>query len=187
MKQKITNILRIVILSAIFSTAIGYSLADWTPPTGSPPFNNTPPPINAGGATQFKSGNFVLGNMLYAKKAETQSTVAADSGTTLTTKNYVDGQIAAATGGTTISCWVQTEHVDWTEPYPGRGPLKDTVSCPAGKTLVFWAVNESFHQFADTGGQACGMKVSNVGGNLECDVWTVTEAQCWLRGVGLCI
>ncbi len=106
MKQKTINILRIVILSAIFSTAIGYSFADWTPPPpcGVPPCGNPPPPINAGAAMQFKSGNFVLGNMLYAKKAETQSTLgtvgctpgpACDSGKTLVTKDYVDGQLAS--------------------------------------------------------------------------------------------
>ena len=189
MKQKTINILRIVILSAIFSTAIGYSFADWTPPPpcGVPPCGNPPPPINAGAAMQFKSGNFVLGNMLYAKKAETQSTVVADSGKTLTTKDYVDGQIAASSGGVTISCWVQTEHFDWTEPYPGRGPLKDTASCPPGKTLVFWAMTKFYGEFADTGGPDCGMTVSNVGGNLECDVWSTREAQCWLGGTGLCM
>jgi hypothetical protein len=93
MKEKILNIARIVVLSFILSTAIGYSLADWAPPSGSPPNYNTPPPINVGPASQRRDGNLFLNNWLVAKKAETQSTAAGDSGTTLTTKDYVDGRI----------------------------------------------------------------------------------------------
>ena len=94
MKQSnIAYTVHIVILSFIFATTIGYSFADWAPPAGSPPSNNTPPPINVGGETQEKSGNRILGNWLIAKKAQTQSTVAGDSGTTLVTKDYVDGKI----------------------------------------------------------------------------------------------
>jgi hypothetical protein len=68
MKEKILNTIRIVILSLILSTAIGYSLADWAPPTSAPPFNNTPPPINVGPASQTRDGNLFLNQRIFANK-----------------------------------------------------------------------------------------------------------------------
>lgn len=54
--KKTADIFRIIILSVILSTAIGYSFAAWTPPTGAPPASNTPPPVNVGTAVQTKLG-----------------------------------------------------------------------------------------------------------------------------------
>lgn len=53
---------RIVALSFILSTAVGYSLAAWVPPSGPPPGNNTYPPINIGSATQRKTGTLIVQN-----------------------------------------------------------------------------------------------------------------------------
>ncbi len=92
MKQKIADTFRIVILALILSTVIGYSFAAWVPPPTNPPFGNTPPPINVGPATQQKNGNLFLTGLFVANKAQTVSTVASDSGTTLVTKDYVDGR-----------------------------------------------------------------------------------------------
>lgn len=68
MKEKILNIARIVVLSFILSTAIGYSLADWAPPPacGAPPCGNTPPPINVGAAPQMRDGMLFISNRLFA-------------------------------------------------------------------------------------------------------------------------
>jgi hypothetical protein len=123
MKEKIANTFRLVVLALLLSTAIGYSLADWAPPTGAPPFNNTPPPINVGAATQEKVGNLFLDNWLVAKKARTQSTIGVagcipssssdptcDSEKTLTTKDYVDG----IAGG--LGVWQNVPLTD-TEPF----------------------------------------------------------------------
>jgi hypothetical protein len=122
MKTKtIIDFFRILILSLILSATIGYSLADWAPPTSAPPFNNTPPPINVGPASQTRDGNLflnqrvfankgifggvtiggisdpvekldVFGNMRATGKIRSASTVSGDIGTTVTTKDYVDAQ-----------------------------------------------------------------------------------------------
>ncbi len=94
MTEKIKNLVRVAVLSFIFSAAIGSALANWAPPAGTPPFNNIPPPINVGAATQEKAGNLFLDNWLIAKKAQTiSSTVLSDNGKVLTTKDYVDMRI----------------------------------------------------------------------------------------------
>jgi hypothetical protein len=93
--KKTAGILRIVVLSFILSATIGYSLADWVAPAGGPPSNNVPPPINVGAASQVRDGNLFLNNWLIAKKAQTQSTVDADSGTTVVTKDYLTAKINA--------------------------------------------------------------------------------------------
>jgi hypothetical protein len=90
--NKKTEIFRIVILSFIFATTIGYSLADWVPPAGSPPSNNVPPPINVGAASQIKLGNLGVNNLTAAAKVYSASTAAGDIGTTVVTKDYVDGK-----------------------------------------------------------------------------------------------
>jgi hypothetical protein len=94
MNDKISHTLRIITLSFILSTTIGISLADWASPAGGPPSNNIPPPINVGAASQTRDGNLFLNNWLVAKKVQTQSTVAGDAGTTVVTKDYLDGQIS---------------------------------------------------------------------------------------------
>jgi hypothetical protein len=92
-QHNLANALRVIVLSFILSTAIGYSLADWAPPSGSPPNYNTPPPINVGPASQMRDGILFINNNLFAAKAQTQSTVPGDIGTTLTTKDYVDRKV----------------------------------------------------------------------------------------------
>ncbi len=100
MTEKIKNLVRVAVLSFIFSAAIGSALANWSPPAGTPPFNNIPPPINVGAATQEKAGNLFLGNWLIAKKAQTtSSTVSGDNGKVLTTKDYVDARLLACVTG----------------------------------------------------------------------------------------
>jgi|GEM_PF-2701508 len=61
MKQKLTNIFSIAILSVVLSVSTGIALANWSAPTAVPPGNNTPPSINVGTATQTKNGNLFLG------------------------------------------------------------------------------------------------------------------------------
>jgi len=90
---KMSPTFRIIILSFIFSTTIGYSLADWAPPSGTPPTNNVPPPLNVGSASQVRDGNLFINNWLVANKAQTASTIATDGGNILTTKDYVDMRI----------------------------------------------------------------------------------------------
>jgi hypothetical protein len=92
--NKKTDIFRIVILSFIFATTIGYSLADWVPPAGSPPSNNVPPPINVGAASQIKLGNLGVNNITAAGNAYSGAMGAGSIGSTLTTKDYVDGRIS---------------------------------------------------------------------------------------------
>jgi hypothetical protein len=111
-KEKIINTLRIIVLAIILSATIGYSLADWAPPTSAPPFNNTPPPINVGSASQTRTGNLFLENWLFAKKAQTQSTEVNDVGTVLATKDYVDGL------NKTARRFVFTSNTTWLVP-PG--------------------------------------------------------------------
>jgi hypothetical protein len=61
MKHAKGEIVRAIVLSLILTSGIGYALADWVAPTSAPPTGNTPPPVNIGGATQVKNGNFSLG------------------------------------------------------------------------------------------------------------------------------
>ncbi len=99
MAEKIKNLVRIAVLSLIFSAAIGSALANWSPPAGTPPFNNIPPPINVGAATQEKAGNLFLGNWLIAKKAQVVSpTVSGDNRLVLATKGYVDDRVSSISG-----------------------------------------------------------------------------------------
>jgi len=61
-----TEIFRIIILSFIISTTAGYSFAKWVEPTGTPPYNNVPPPINSGPTTQTKNGTLMIADWLMA-------------------------------------------------------------------------------------------------------------------------
>lgn len=100
MKEKILNTFRIIILSAILSTAIGYSLADFVAPSCAPPCGNTPPPINVGNAPQMRAGSLFITNKLY-----TASTVAGDPGNTATTKDYVDKEISISVPAGTVTVY----------------------------------------------------------------------------------
>jgi hypothetical protein len=55
------------VLAVVVCFLVGYNFmsAQWTPASGTPPAGNTPAPINVGGTTQAKSGNF-MANILAA-------------------------------------------------------------------------------------------------------------------------
>lgn len=131
MKEKILNAARIIILSAVLASAIGYSLADWVPPSGAPPLGNVPPPINVGNATQVKEGMLMINNRLVAKKARgTDTIVAADPGDTLVTKDYVDKLERVTVRSTTC--------LKGGSAYCERWAVS---TCPAGKRILIGSCN----------------------------------------------
>ena len=68
-KNKLYNIfenikIKVLLKSAFLVAILGLSLvaiAVWTAPSGTPPNNNVPPPVNVGGTVQSKSGGFWAG------------------------------------------------------------------------------------------------------------------------------
>jgi len=111
MKTKLVDTLRILSLSIILSATIGYAIAAWVAPPQTPPGGSPPPPVNVGTATQQKDGNFFLGagstlgatlgefgSLILTGKATSATTVTGDSGTTLTTKDYVDSLVGSGGG-----------------------------------------------------------------------------------------
>lgn len=49
---------KIILLSLILGLGISYTFAQWSGPSGNPPNNNTPPPVNVGSVSQTKDGSF---------------------------------------------------------------------------------------------------------------------------------
>ncbi len=70
MKKTILKSTRIALIAAIFSLGVSAAFAaTWTPPTGTPPTENTLAPINVGTSTQSsqtKLGNFIVNGNLAA-------------------------------------------------------------------------------------------------------------------------
>jgi len=112
MKTKLIDTLRMLSLSIVLSATIGCAVAAWVAPPQTPPSGSPPPPVNVGAATQQKDGNFFLGagstlgatlgkfgSLVLTGKATSATTVAGDSGATLTTKDYVDSLIGSGGGG----------------------------------------------------------------------------------------
>jgi len=98
MKTKIaktaTYWLGVVALGLVLGISIQFVTA-WTEPTATAPGGNLGAPINTSVNLQTKLGNFIaqnLGaiNLTLVGKGTSASTVAADLGTTLVTKDYVD-------------------------------------------------------------------------------------------------
>lgn len=79
-----------------------------------------------------------------------------------------------------ISCEVVASH--WSSP----APRTQSVSCPAGSTLVFTAMREFQAFYADVNGPRCGMQVYQSGNTMVCQVYQSTETECRVGGRGLC-
>ena len=61
MKTKIIQNIKSIILALILVIGVGYvSAQSWTPPTASPPGNNTDTPLNVGNSGQTKSGGLTF-------------------------------------------------------------------------------------------------------------------------------
>jgi hypothetical protein len=60
MKQKTLNVFKILSLSLVLSTAIGYVFAAWTPAPGAPTGGNPNPPINTSANAQTKTGDLTV-------------------------------------------------------------------------------------------------------------------------------
>jgi hypothetical protein len=159
MKHTKGEVARIIVLSLILTSGIGYALADWVAPTSAPPGENTPPPVNVGGTTQVKNGNFSLGagytlgatigsfgRVAIGKtapaagvaldivgKGRSDSTIATDNAKTLVTKDYVD----ARSGFEAINCGagnvLQGIRSDGTAICASLG----AVEVPAGAIMAF--------------------------------------------------
>jgi hypothetical protein len=98
----------VVAIGLVFGLTIQFVTA-WTEPTVAPPGGNVGAPVNTGDTGQIKGGSMILnslgayltgltvnGNLsILNGKVSSLSTAAADPGTTLVTKDYVD----AAGGG----------------------------------------------------------------------------------------
>ncbi len=70
MKKDIIQTAKIIILGIILSAGFAFAQA-WTGPTGTPPTNNAPAPINVSGSVQAKSGSIIVGapDSTYARQA----------------------------------------------------------------------------------------------------------------------
>ena len=63
LKTQLLNTLKIIILASIVVLGVQYvSATTWVAPTGNPPTNNTPAPINGGGTAQEKTGGLIVGS-----------------------------------------------------------------------------------------------------------------------------
>lgn len=98
MKQKTLNAFKILSLSLVLSTAIGYTFAAWTPAPGAPTGGNPNPPINTSGTAQAKLGNFGANNI-----TATADLTALGNGRILA--NTVGGLCLGA--GNCITSWLQ--------------------------------------------------------------------------------
>lgn len=85
--------LKVISLGIILGIGIQFAQA-WTNPGATPPGGNVAGPITTGAGNQVKSAGLGLtGNLVVGLKAFSASTVAGDVGTTLVTKDYVDGRL----------------------------------------------------------------------------------------------
>jgi hypothetical protein len=202
MKQKILNTIRIIILSLILSTAIGYSLADWAPPTSAPPFNNTPPPINVGPASQTRDGNLFLNQRIFANKGIFSGvTIGGTSdpvekldviGNVMVTGNMrATGKITAGTGAGQGFCLGPSCITSWPINSAGTYTLGANLNMSnrritnvanpvnpqdaATKSYVDGKINTtSMKYFKGYGCGACPYGVYNSGGGYSCYLTTDT-------------
>ena len=106
--MKVTYWLKVVSLGLVLGLGLQFAQA-WTAPTVAPPGGNVSGPVTLGVGAQYKTGKLGVnsnitpigafevgsgGNALIGGKAYSASTIATDLGTTLATKDYVDGKAA---------------------------------------------------------------------------------------------
>ncbi len=104
---KATYWLKVVSLGLVLGLGLQFAQA-WTAPTVAPPGGNVSGPVTLGVGAQYKAGKLGVnsnitpigafevgsgGNALIGGKAYSASTIATDLGTTLATKDYVDGKV----------------------------------------------------------------------------------------------
>jgi len=60
MKKDLIQSIKVVFLALVLATGVSFVSAAWNEPTGAPPSNNAPEPINVSGTAQIKDGGVVL-------------------------------------------------------------------------------------------------------------------------------
>lgn len=137
MKTKIAKTaaywLGVVALGLVVGVSIQFVTA-WTEPTAAPPGGNVGAPVNTSSILQAKLGDFIaqnLGayNLTLVQKGYSVSTTAADLGTTLATKDYVDAQ-----GGG--SKWIFLNDLCETPTNLSGSQCTASVNCPSGTAIV---------------------------------------------------
>ena len=124
LRTSLLTSLKAIILALLLTVGISYLYAAWAPPTGVPPIDNTPAPINVGSTGQSK----------------TSSITATD----LIGQNSVTSQFLQALGGTdpkvtSPKYCIGTDCITaWPSGGGGEVPSGSTLifagSCPAGYT-----------------------------------------------------
>ena len=121
---------KVISIGVVLGVGIQFAQA-WTPPTLPAPDGNLGGPINTSIFDQVKLGGLGVGNFVATavhvfNKVTSASTVATDSGNTLTTKDYVDARSGGGGGGTVVlevntpgaftpaSIWPSTVKVNFT-------------------------------------------------------------------------
>lgn len=128
-QSQATYWLGVTIIGLTVGLGIQFTQA-WVDPSGSAPAGNVSGPITTGIANQVKTGGLGLGSLsvtgsaAVGGKITSASTVSSDSGTTVVTKDYVDGKTGfVSVSSTSGSC---------------SGPCgpSTTAACPSGKKVL---------------------------------------------------
>ncbi len=162
MKNLLRNAL-VTLASFVFVINVVHA---WTGPKATPPGDNADAPVNIGAVNQIKAGGLGVASLLVSGKAVSASTIDADLGGTLVTKDYLDSKIADL-GGSAGGSGVTFKRITNT-----WGPIVNgttySVSCPAN----YVGASCEFHYYDNNGG--------GVYHGYTIGTWNASRTQCTL-------
>ena len=147
MKKNINKFLTVgFVFVAVFSFIFTVKAQTWTAPTGTPPSNNVPGPINVGTSTQFKLGAFGIGE-------STSTTADTASGYTFEVNGPMATNGLASFGDTYITQFTHIGPVPTTTTYTGANNVRFQGSSVGAVSIAPPDGNSGIAGFFDRVGQ----------------------------------